>query len=130
ACINCMLVGRLDVIRTGKGGNQHHQRTFGWMEVGQQALYHLEMIAGRDEYAGFTRAALKFAVPGGTFKRAQCSCAYGGDGTAIGSGQMNGIYGFLRNRVNLAMHLMVLDIIGSHWLESTGTDMQRDISHF
>ena len=47
-----MLVQRHDVLVARKGADQHHQRAFGQVEVGDQHVHHLEFKTWGDEDIG------------------------------------------------------------------------------
>ena len=63
-----MVVGLQDALFPGERADQHEQRRFRQVEIGEQALHHLEPEARVNEKIGF---ALELATGGAALKRAQ-----------------------------------------------------------
>jgi hypothetical protein len=95
------------------------------MKVGDQAVDHLEAVAGGDEDIGFGRAGFYRAIGvAGRFQRAQAGRA-DGDHPATGSASRgDGFSGGLRNLVTLAVHAVLGNFVDAHRLVSAGADMQ------
>ena len=97
------------------------------MEIGDQPIHYLESIARCDKDVGF-------AVPGAQLTRQSCSLQRAQrsranrrhPATALARGRNAGDR-VKRNRIQLAVHAVRGDLLHSHRLESTGTDVQRNV---
>src|SRR5690606_30244108 len=96
------------------------------MEVGDQTIDHFKLITRIDENLGITCPGCQFTVMClcCTFDCTGGSCAYGNDFIATRFGLANHLDCSFRDIAPFAVHDVILNIIGTHWQESTCTNMQ------
>ena len=93
------LIGVQRVFTTAKGGNQHNQRAFGQMKIGNQRVDAPEVIAGINK--NIRIAALrgqKTIFIGSGFQRAAAGCAHSNNPSAC-------FFGSLRTEMGAAVRL-------------------------
>mmetsp|Transcript_53345 Transcript_53345/g.147771 ORF Transcript_53345/g.147771 Transcript_53345/m.147771 type:complete len:341 (+) Transcript_53345:806-1828(+) len=119
-----MAVERHDVLVARERADQHHQRAFRQMEVGDEAVHHAELESRRDEDVGLAGAGLQRAALGGRLQRAQRRRADGHDTPPPRTAGRHRIDRGLRHLEPLAVHLVLGDLLDPHRLEGAGANMQ------
>ena len=99
-----MLVQRLNVLVPGKGADQHHQRAFGQVKVGQQQIHHLKLKARGDKDVGIARGV---AAGGPRLQRAHAGGAHRQHPAPALAAALQGGQGGQRDVVPLAVHLVL-----------------------
>ena len=96
------------------------------MEVGEQAVHHPEAIARGDEQVRFATAS--HAAAG--FQRPQCRGADGHHRPSLGLGAGDGLCRLGRQRVALAVHVVLRQVFGAHRQEGARAHVQRQVCAF
>jgi hypothetical protein len=124
---NCVAIGAQHIFFSAQRANQHEQRGLGQMKVGEQSLDYSEFVSGVDEQIGLTRSGLDVAsLLGGVFQSTDRGCAYGYDSAGLGSRAANPFGSLFRNRVGFRMKFVFFDLLNTHGLKSSQSDVQSD----
>ena len=94
------------------------------MEISNESIHQLVLIAGIDEDIGPVTTSLQLAVLAGRFQRPHGGGAHGDDAPAFGLGFVHGISCFLGHGVELPVHLVVLDFFLADRAEGAEAHMQ------
>ena len=116
-----MAVQAHDVLVARKSADQHHQRALGQVEVGDQAVHHLEFKTWRDENLRVAAGLAKFSP---RFQRAHRRRAHCDHPTATRLARGNGLLCGLRHFVPFAVHGVFSDVFGFDGLEGASAHMQ------
>lgn len=117
--------------RVLKAGDEHHERGTRHMEVGDEGIDHVELIARQDiEARGLAIAGDKSApavvglgIPG-AFQAADARGAHGDNAAACGMGRVHGVHGGLGHRVELGVDVVLLRVVLVHHAEGVQTHFQ------
>jgi len=96
------------------------------MEVREESIDYLELVAGVDEAARPAAAGLHLPALGTRFQRPDAGRAHGDDPPARGSGAVDGLSRLGRDLVVLPVHDMVFDVVGDDGLEGAPADVEGD----
>ena len=96
------------------------------MEVGEQAVHHPEAVARGDEQIRLATAG--HAAAG--FQRPQCRGADGHHRPSFGLGAGDGLRRLGRQRVALAVHVVLRQVFGAHRQEGARAYVQRQVRAF
>ena len=118
-----MAVERMHGAKASKGADQHQQRAFGQVEVGDEHVHHPKLEPWGDEDVGVTLCQ-PAACP--TLQRAQAGGAHGHHTTALCVGVRNRFHGGGGNVVPLAVHAVFRQVLGFDRLKGARPHMQRD----
>ena len=117
-CVHCVFIAH-------ECRNEHDERTFGKVEVGDKPVNALELIAGIDEYIRVALVSGNVAEEcGNAFKSAAGCSSDSNDSAAIFLGLVDEVGGFLRQEVVLAVHFVVEYVVLLDGAESSETDME------
>ena len=97
------------------------------MKVGDQHIHYIKGVAGGDEDIGFARACGERARLRRCFQRAQAGGAHRHHAPAAGSGCTDRIDCGLWNRVSLAVHGVVGNVVDPHRLKGAGAHVQSHL---
>ena len=126
-----MTINRADVFHAGKRGNQHQQRRFGQVEIGNQAVGHIEPVARRNENIGIALPRFQTAC----LPRRRLQRPHGGrtDRPYPAAPRLRRLdcrHGFRRHVEPFAVHFVVGNIADAHGLECPRADVQRYFRRF
>ena len=111
-----------------QGGNQHYQRGFGQMEVGDQSVQHLEAIARIDKNVRVVTAFLQMAVfIAGAFHGAAAGGTHADNPVAALLCPVDLFRRFRAHLIIFGMHVMLLHVFHLHRPEGTESHMQGHI---
>src|SRR5579883_1210377 len=114
-----------------ESGNQHQQRRFGQMKVGQQGIDHFEVESRIDKKPRFARAGLDLTALRGAccmFERPHSRGSHCYDAPLFLKSLVDLLSGFGSNAVPLAMELVVFYALLMYRLKCAQPDMQRKLS--
>ena len=118
-------VGRLHAFGAGDGTDEHEQRRFGQMEIGDDVVDDFLPVARRDENVGFAGKRVQDSViVGGAFQQTQRGCADGDNAVAVLFRFVYYLAGVRGNDAVFGVHLMVFGVFDFDRQESSGADMQ------
>ena len=124
-----MLVGLHYQVPAGKGRDQHKEGGFRGMEIGEEPVHKLELVARVDEYGGGAAAGRDEAAGAGRFKSAHGCGPHRSDLLPGGLGLVEGVGNALWYGVGFGMHLVVFDILGADREECAGSHMECDLQY-
>ena len=117
-----------NMIVAGKRRNEHNQRTFRKMEVGDQSVDALKRISGVDKDICPAIRFLDLAEKGrDAFERPAAGCADCDDPSAVFVGLIDQLCSFGGNMIMLRVHLMIQNIVLFDRPEGSKPDMERDL---
>ena len=122
-------IGGEDVLPPGKGGHQHNEGALRQVEVGHQAVHHLEFVAGVDIDVRPAGPGLHMAVVRGP--GLQCPAGGGAHADApapTGPGLVDEVRRLLWDGAVLAVHGVVLDGVLLHRAEGAEAHMEGHIA--
>ena len=126
-----MAIGGEDIPGSGEGTDQHQQRGFRQVKVGEQSADHSELKSGIDEDAGFAAARVNASRgTGGIFERSDCGGSNSYDASLLADRLINFVGCVSRNVVRLAVQLVGFDFFGAHRLKRAKSDVQRNLGAF
>ena len=113
--VDGVLVGGQDVLAGAEGGDEHHERGARHVEVGDQGIHHVELIARQDvEARGLAlpgtqgaSAAVGRRIPG-ALQTANARRAHGDNAAARGVGRVHGVHCGGGHRVELGVDDVLL----------------------
>ncbi len=97
------------------------------MKIGQQHIHHTKSIARRDKYPCLCCACPQFTQRRRALQRAQTGRAYRHNPPAACTCRIDCIHGCLRYLIALAVHGMLMHILGAHRLKRAGPHMQGHV---
>ena len=119
-----MTVHRADVFHARKRADEHQERGFGQVEVGNQAVDDAKAVAGCNENIGI--ALSRFQTTCLARSRFEGAHGSGADCPNFVSARMGGFDGgdgFGRYAKPFAVHLVFFDFVHAHGLERSRTDV-------
>ena len=110
----------------GKGADQHDQGALRQVEVGNQAIQHLELVARIDKDVGVARLLVQRQTLTGSqcFQRAAAGGTHSNHPSALLFGLIDEVGGALRQIIMLRVHLVVGDFVLLDRTEGSQTDME------
>ena len=127
------MIGVHGVFITSKCGNQHNQRRFRQVEVGDQSINHLIFIAWINKDLCIAEERLDEIVFGRlrrTFQRTHGGGTYRNHAITARFRRQHRVHHILRHFRIFGMHNVVFDGVYAHRLESTRANVQGDERHF
>ena len=124
ALLYCMPVSAADGLNSGKSRNKHQQGRLGKMKIGEQAVDDMEPVAGGDKNRSFP-FELSLSCDG--FQCPQCGRADRNHTPPIFFHPPDRIQSFHRHMKNLAVHLVIKDILHPYGLEGDHADVERHV---
>ncbi len=115
-----------DVLTAGEGGHHHDEGGFWKVEIRDDGIDHVPLIARIDIELRPAAAALKDTALTSGLQCADRGRADSDDAAAFGSRSIHFFRSFFTDRVPLLMHFMVFDIFFRNRAEGTDTDMKGD----
>ena len=125
-----MGVGGHDPVLAGERADQHQQRAFRQVEIGDHRIDAADAVAGEDEDLRLAGERLQFAVPHGGLQRAHDRGAHRYHAAAAGARCAHLLDQCRTDVEPFAVHAVFVDVVHAHRLERTGTDMQRHVAEF
>ena len=121
------LVGAEDEVSAGEGADEHDEGGLGQVEVRDDGIDDLEVIAGVDEDAGPAALAGDLVLGGGGgLEGADARRADGDDAVAGLLRRHDELGGLVGDAVVLLVHLVLLDVVDAHGAEGAEADVQGD----
>lgn len=112
------------MIPSGECGSQHEDCRFWRMEICDESVDSLEFKAWINKNIIF---AFSFAGFCPKFKSTGNGGADRDNAMSSGLSGLNGLYGFCWDMEPFGMHMMLFDVVGANWEESTEADMKSKI---
>ena len=115
------------MLSSGEGGDQHHQSAFRQVEIGDEGIHSLELVARVDEDIrpaglGFEGAVVIYQG----FQRPAGGGAHADNAASAGLGLIENAGGLLIHHAQLAVHVVLQHLLGLHGAEGAQAHMEGD----